>query len=138
MKKIIILLLIASTIINCSADDNFTDDSIVGEWKLIEAKYYGFQGSSTSMFSISYLFDHITYKFNTDGTLIVSGDDNIGYSNGEYNYVFEEGFLGHDDNGPQVQLVKVNGLKWAHGFENGKMLLSRLYIDEPILVFIKK
>lgn len=88
MKKILVLILIITTLSYCSDNNDSTIDQIIGEWKLMQAKFYGLEGGSSSEDSIDYSNDHIIYNFYPNGTLIVSGGKNAGYSDGEYGYFF--------------------------------------------------
>jgi len=135
MKKIMILMLIGILALSCSNDDEITNQ-IVGNWKLTEAKFYGLQGGSSSEGSIDYTDENIIYNFQTNGILIVSGGENAGYTNGEYEYFFGEDYLG-SSNDPKSLLVKINNSKWTFNLTNGKMTLGKSYVDGPDLVFEK-
>lgn len=132
MKKIIPVILLILLIFSCSKEENNTDQ-IVGNWKLIEAKTYGFQGLNT----LNYSDDTINYNFQTNGTLIVTGGENVGYPIGEYDYFFGEDHLG-GTNDPKIILVKINDTKWTYNLANEKMKLGLSYVDGPDLVFERK
>ena len=72
---------------------------------MIEAKFYGLAGGNSSEDSIDYTNENICYNFRSDETLIISGGENAGYSNGEYEYFFEEDHSG-GSNDPEILLVK--------------------------------
>jgi len=129
MKNFVLLTLIGLLALGCSKDDDELSE-IVGNWKLIESKSHGFQGAS----SIDYSNESIIYNFQIDGILIVSGGENAGYPNGEYEYFFGEDHLG-GTNDPKVLLVKINDSKWSYDFTNGKMTLGQAYVDGPNLIF---
>ena len=133
MKKIMALILIGFLFSSCSNTDDISDQ-IVGNWKLIEAKFYEFAGES----SIDYSDENIIYNFQTNGTLIVSGGENAGYINGEYEYFFGEDYLGGLPEGNKILLVKINNSKWTYNLINGKMTLGQSYVDGPNLIFEKK
>ncbi len=132
MKKIIFFTLIGLIVFGCSKDDD-EQSQIVGNWKLIESKSHGFQGEG----SVDYSNKNIIYNFQVDGTLIVSGGENVGYPNGEYEYFFGEGHLG-GTNDPKVLLVKINESKWSYDFSNGRMTLGQAYVDGPNLIFVRE
>jgi hypothetical protein len=135
MKKIMTLILIGILTFSCSNNDEITDQ-IVGNWKLTEAKFYGLQGGSSSEGSIDYSNENIIYNFQANGILMVSGGENAGYPNGEYEYFFGEDYLG-SSNDPKSLLVKINTSKWTYNLTNGKMTLGKSYVDGPDLVFEK-
>lgn len=132
MKKIISIILIGILIFSCSKEEN-NADQIVGNWKLIEAKIYGFEGLNT----IDYSDDTIYYNFQTNRTLIVTGGENVGYPIGAYDYFFGEDHLG-GMNDPKIILVKINDTKWTYNLANEKMTLGLSYVDGPDLVFERK
>ena len=132
MKKIISIILIGILIFSCSKEEN-NADQIIGNWKLIEAKIYGFEGLNT----IDYSDDTIYYNFQTNGTLIVTGGENVGYPIGAYDYFFGEDYLG-GMNDPKIILVKINDTKWTYNLANEKMTLGLSYVDGPDLVFERK
>lgn len=135
MKKITPLILIGILVFSCSNDDGITAQ-IVGSWKLTEARFYGLQGGDSSEGSINYTNENIIYNFQTNGILIVSGGDNAGHKNGEYEYFFGEDHLG-SSNDPKSLLVNINNSKWTYNLTNGKMTLGKSYVDGPDLVFDK-
>ena len=112
-------------------------NQIIGNWKLIEAKYPGLKGGDSSEFSINYTKENIIYNFKPNGDLIVSGGDNAGYASGKYEYFFGEDYLG-GVNSPKVLLVKINNSKWSYKLTNGKMILGQSYFDGPDLIFVRK
>lgn len=135
MKKIMTLMLIGVLAFSCSNDDEITNQ-IVGNWKLTEAKFYGLQGGNSSEGSIDYTNENIIYNFQANGILIVSGGENAGHTNGEYEYFFGEDHLA-GINDPESLLVKINNSKWTYNLTNGKMTLGKSYVDGPDLVFEK-
>lgn len=137
MKKILFLIMIIVAISSCSKGDDSSSNQIIGEWKLIEAKFYGLEGGNSSESSIDYSNENIIYDFQSNGTLTVSGGENVGYSNGEYEYFFGEDHLG-GMNDPEILLVKINESKWTYDLTNGKMTLGQSYVDGSDLVFERK
>lgn len=129
MKKILTLLLIGFLTSICSNDDDISNQ-IIGNWKLTEAKFYGFEGEG----SIDYSDENIIYNFKSNGILVVSGGDNAGYTNGEYEYFFGKDHLGGNTD-PKVLLVKINNSKWTYDLTNRKMTLGKSYVDGPNLIF---
>lgn len=136
MKRITILMLCIFTLSSCSNDDPIPNQ-IVGEWKLMKAKFSGLQGGNSSVDSIDYTNKNIIYNFRTNNTLIVSGGKNVGYPNGTYNYFFGKDHLGGNSD-PKILLIKVNNSKWTYNLTNGKMTLGNSYVDGPDLVFERK
>ena len=135
MKNIIVFLLIGILATNCSKDDN-DYSQIVGNWKLVESKFYGLEGGTSSEGSIDYSNENIFYNFKTNGILIVTGQENVGYTNGEYEYSFENDHFG-DGNDPPILFVEINNSKWTYNFSKGKMTLGKSYVDGPDLIFKK-
>ncbi len=136
MKKFIPLILIGILISSCSADDA-NNSQIVGNWKLMEAKFYGLEGGTTSEGSIDYSNQNIIYNFQTNEILLVSGGGNAGYPTGEYEYSFGTDYLG-GSNEPQILIVKINSSKWTYDFKDRKMILGKSYVDGPDLIFERK
>lgn len=136
MKKIILLLLVGFLLVNCSDNDEDTNSIVTpveGTWKLMEARFYGLEGGSSSEDSIDYSDQNIIYSFNSDGTLEVSGGDNAGYTNGIYNYEYGENQLGFVN----TPIVAVQESVWYFSYENDEMILSKVHVDGPELVFNK-
>ncbi len=136
MKKFITLILIGILISSCSTEDD-NHSPIVGNWKLMEAKFYGLEGGTSSEDSIDYSNENIIYNFQTNEILLVSGGGNAGYPPGEYEYSFGNDNLG-GGNDPQILLVKINNSKWTYDFTEGKMILGKSYVDGPDLIFERK
>ncbi|MGS2761408.1 hypothetical protein [Sinomicrobium sp. M5D2P9] len=137
MKKILTLTLIVLLIWSCSGNDE-DSNSIVGNWKLTEAEFYSPEGGGSSESSIDYSNENILYNFRFNGTLVVSGGENAGYANGEYEYTFEKDYLGGLPEGTKVWLVKINSTKWAYNVSDGVMTISTSYVDGPTLKFERK
>ncbi len=135
MKKILIFIITIVTLSSCSNDDSI-NDKIVGEWKLIGVSTMSFNPNST----IDYSNENITYNFQSNGILLVTGGQNVGYTNGEYEYFFGEDYLsGAPSPGEsKTLLVKINSTKWTYDLTNGVMTLSTSYVDGPILRFERK
>jgi hypothetical protein len=70
MKKIFFTLLVVGMLSACNKDDNKSNTSIVGNWKLIEVLEDPGDGSGTFMSVDS----EKTITFNSDGTLTSNGD----------------------------------------------------------------
>ncbi|WP_156101169.1 hypothetical protein [Salegentibacter sp. Hel_I_6] len=135
MKRILLILMIIPTLISCSKnDDSNSDNEIVGNWKLMRAEFYGFEGEN----SINYSDKDIIYNFKSNGTLKVTGEENAGYPSGEYEYFFGKDYLGGNTNDPKTLLVKINTSKWIYNFIDGEMILGQSYVDGPNLVFKKE
>lgn len=133
MKKAIILLWILSAAIGCSKDNDIENNKIVGEWKLEEAQIYGFEGGR----SIDYSRENIIYNFRSDGILVITGGENAGYPNGEYEYALVKEPLGGPDD-PEVLFLKIENSEWTYQNINGKMKLGMSYVDGPDLIFERK
>ncbi len=129
MKKSILFALAITLLLGC-ADDESSSDPILGDWKLMEAQFYGWMGEH----SADYSEQDIVYSFQSNGVLKVEGGENAGYPDGEYSYVFEEDHLA-GSTGPQILLVKINQSKWTYDLTHGVMTLSMAYVDGPALVF---
>jgi len=86
---------------------------------------------------IDYSKDNISYNFQSNGKLIISGGDKIAYPNGEFNYQKEDDYLTANPNSGEtkIQLVKIDAYKWIYKYANGEMNLSLSYIDGPDLYF---
>jgi hypothetical protein len=136
MKKNLILILAIITLSSCSKDDNPSTKQIVGEWKLMEARILNFSTNPT----IDYSNENIIYNFQSNGKLLVTGSQNIGYPNGEYEYLFGNDYLsGAPSSGEsKILLVKINNSKWTYNLTNGKMILGQSYVDGPDLYFERK
>jgi len=134
MKNLMYLLLIIFTILSCSKDDYSMNEQIYGEWKLTEARIVDFSPNPPI---IDYSDDNIIYNFKFNGKLIVTGEENVGYTNGEYEYFFGEDYLGGapSPGESKILLVKINTTKWTFDITNEIMTLSNSYIDGPTLVF---
>jgi len=134
MKRILLFLMIILTL-GCSKNDDSTlDNEIIGNWKLMRAEFYGFEGENL----INYSNKDITYSFKSNGTLKVIGEENAGYPSGEYKYFFGKDYLGGNTNDPKILLVKINTSKWIYNFKDGEMILGQSYVDGPNLVFKKE
>jgi len=135
MKKIIILIISIGIFSSCSNDDdNSMNNEIIGEWKLMEAQIFNFGGQS----STDYSNENIIYNFQSSGILKVTGGQNAGYPEGEYEYFFGEDYLGGGTTDPKVLLVKINDSKWTYNLTNGKMKLGKSYVDGPDLILERK
>ncbi|GLB50317.1 hypothetical protein [Neptunitalea lumnitzerae] len=137
MKKIISLLLVGFLLVNCSDNDedsNRVVTPVEGTWQLMEARFYGLEGGSSSEDSIDYSDQNIVYTFNSDGTLEVSGGDNAGYTNGIYTYEYEANAMGV----VYTQVVYIDESMWYfYNYEEGEIRLSKLHVDGPELVFVE-
>jgi hypothetical protein len=131
MKRYLILG-IACTVLTACSNENSQTEQIVGVWKLMRA-----QSLMNSNSVIDYSKDNISYNFQANGRLIISGGDKIAYPNGEFNYQKELDFLsGSPTSGEtKIQLVKIETNKWIYNYTNGEMNLSLSYIDGPDLYF---
>ena len=135
MKKILILILTIATLINCSNDDSI-NDQINGKWKLIGVSTMDFNSNP----QIDYPNENIIYNFRPNGILLVTGGEDIGYPNGEYDYFIGKDYLsGAPRAGESKTLnVNINSTKWTYDLTNGIMTLSTSYVDGPILRFERK
>ncbi|SFN99091.1 hypothetical protein [Salegentibacter flavus] len=136
MKRVFLLLITFAICASCSNDDDISTDQIVGEWKLIQAEFYGSEGES----SIDYSDQNIIYDFRQTGLLKVTGGENAGYPTGEYQYSFGKDHFGcaFDSDDPKILVVKINNSKWAYNFINGKMKLNTSCVDRTDLVLEKQ
>lgn len=137
MKKLLLLLVFVTTIYSCSNPDITLENNIIGKWKLIEVKFPKIAKISPPKSSIDYSHKNIIYNFQANNILIVSGGNNEGYSNGNYDFYYGEDHLSTIDN-PKVFLVKINESKWTYNLTNEKMILGKSYVDGPDLVFEKR
>jgi hypothetical protein len=136
MKKNLILILAIINLSSCSKDDQPSTTPIVGEWQLMEARILNSSGHP----SIDYSNENIIYSFQSNGKLLVTGSQNIGYPNGEYQYLFGEDYLSGAPSPEESKmlLVKIDNLKWTYNLTNGKMILGRSYVDGSDLYFERK
>ncbi len=134
MIKILILILTVATISSCSKVDDSSSSQIISEWKLIEARVFNFGGQSSTDYSTK----NITYAFQPNGILKVTGEQNISHSTGTYKYFFGEDYLGGGTTDPKILLVKINGAKWTYNLTNGKMTMGQSYVDGADLIFERK
>ncbi len=134
MKKLFCLIVFTTTIFSCSNTDVISENQIIGEWKLIEAKIPKAAGVNSSTGSIDYSNNDIIYNFKSNNILTVSGGTNVGYPNGNYDYFWGEDYLSTTTD-PKILLVKINESKWIYNLINEKMILEKSYIDGPDLVF---
>lgn len=134
MKRILIILFTITAVTSCSKnEDSDENDQILGEWKLIRANFYGDQGNN----SIDYTSDKIIYKFQSNGILIITGGENVGYPDGEHNYTFGKDYLDGSTNDEKIFIVKIETTKFIYDFDNGEMTLGQSFVDGPDLVFTK-
>jgi hypothetical protein len=148
MKNLIYLLLICFTLLNCSKneDNNLQENPILGEWKLLKITS---DGTYTPEL-IDYSNKSIIYNFTPDKRynypesgfkLIITGEENSGYPNGEYEYFFREDYLKPGpwgENDQKVLLVSINGSKYSYNLTNGVMTLGQSHIGNgggPDFVF---
>ena len=134
MRKIFLLLITVATLISCSSDDSISDQ-ITGEWKLMSATIIDFTINPPT---IDYSNDNIIYNFRSNGTLTVSGEENVGYTEGDYEYFFGKDYLGGGQPNPgesKILVVDINSTKWTYDLTDGIMTLSITYIDGPLLRF---
>jgi len=136
MKNLIFLVFLTATLLACSDDDHNDNGPILGEWKLMEATFYTIENDAFTESSIDYSNENIIYNFQSNGILEVSGGQNVGYDDGEYDYFFDEDYLGSSNN-PKVLLVKIDNSKWTYDLTNNLMTLSQSYVDGPTLIFEK-
>ena len=102
MKKLIYLLLICLTILNCSKNDdsnNLQENPILGEWKLLKITSDGTYTPELIDYSNKSIIYNFTpekkiYNYLESGfKLIITGEENSAYPNGEYEYFFREDYL---------------------------------------------
>lgn len=134
----LILILTIATISSCSNDDDSLRNQITAEWKLIRAEFYELEGGNPSESLIDYSDQNIIYDFKSNGTLIVSGGENAGYYNGNYEYFFGEDHLGGGMSDPKILLVTIDQTKWTYDLKDGKLTLGLSHVDGPDLVFERK
>lgn len=140
MKNIIFILFIGILSLGCTGDD-LLNEEIIGEWKLTQAQFYGVNNEGEfGLITTAYSNEDITYNFRAGGTLLVSGEDNMGYNSGVYNYEFKKDYLtGYPAEGEKtILLVTINGSKWTYNFNDGLMILGTSYVDGPDLYLQRK
>jgi len=130
--KLYLLVCFACIGLSACSNDNSRTEQIVGNWKLMRAQTF-----SKTNAVIDYSKDNISYNFQSNGKLIISGGDKIAYPNGEFNYQKEDDYLTANPNSGEtkIQLVKIDAYKWIYKYANGEMNLSLSYIDGPDLYF---
>ena len=109
-------------------DSIISADQIIGQWKLIREKNPWGDANS-----YDYSNDNIVYNFQSNGNLVVTGNENNKgyYKNGEHNYVFEEDYLSnsYNPNKPKKWLVKIDSFEWTHKSQNNLMEIGQSYVD---------
>ncbi len=134
MKKGIVLLLTIVLSFACTGDDDSRNDSqIIGDWKLMKAEIVNFSQNPSI---IDYSDENIIYNFKSDGKLVVTGGENIGYPDGEYDYYFGEANLANLND--PVLIVKINNSQWTFNLTDGIMKIGQSYVDGPDLFFKRK
>lgn len=139
MKTTLMLLITLLLVtLGCTKQETETKEqqALNGTWKLIEARIINFSTNPT----IDYSNKNIVYNFQANGILLVTGGDNAGYPNGEYEYVFGKDYLGGapSPGEEKILLVKINDSKWTYDLTNRKMTLGKSYVDGADLIFERK
>ena len=149
MKNLFYLLLISLTLLSCSDNDDAGDslkNPIIGEWKLIKITSDGTYTPELMDYSnkrIIYNFTPNPRFYDNHYELIITGEENSGYSNGIYEYYFGEDNLEPgpwEDDEQKVLLVAINGSKYSNNLTNGVMTLGHSHIGDgggPDFVFEK-
>ena len=133
MKRVLVFLLVV-VLSSCTGDDNSRiNNQIIGEWKLMKAEIVSFSQNPSI---IDYSDENIIYNFKSEGKLVITGEVNVGYLEGEYDYYFGDDYLG-GTSGSKSLLVKINTAKWTYNLTNGEMKLGQSYVDGPDL-FLKR
>ncbi|SDB23521.1 hypothetical protein SAMN03097699_0229 [Flavobacteriaceae bacterium MAR_2010_188] len=138
MKSYFNLFLVCGILsfLNCSNDDNDSNaNDIEGEWKLIKIETY-FSEETT----FDYTDRNIIYDFQSDGKLVVSGGENLGYSDGEYKYEFVEDYLSPEplEGESKEKLVIIDENRWIYEKLNSTTIsISQAYVDGPT-IFLKR
>ncbi len=132
LTKLYLMVSFACIGLSACSNDKPQTEQIIGVWQLMRA-----ETASITYSTIDYSKENISYNFQSNGKLIISGGDKIAYTNGEFNYKKEEGFLSANPNSGEtkIQLVKIDTYNWIYKYANGEMNLSLSYIDGPDLYF---
>lgn len=139
--KVSLFLLLIFTLFNSCRDDDNESNKVLGEWKLMKVEQYVINASDEYESSTTdYSSQDNVYNFQSNNTLIVSGGENVGYTNGTYSYVFKKDYISYaaSDEEPKVEIVEIDGSKWVYNYSNSQMSLSLDYVDGPKLIFEKK
>ncbi|MFD1164534.1 hypothetical protein ACFQ2C_02840 [Sphingobacterium daejeonense] len=141
MKRFIFLISIIITLCSCERNEiEINNNSIIGEWKLVQIDQYVMNPSGANLSTTDYSSKNVIYNFQKNNLLKVSGGENFGYSNGEYPYEFKKdylsGFPSPEDT--KINLVIINDSKWVFNYSGSQITLSIAYVDGPTLILEKK
>ncbi|MBC8754619.1 hypothetical protein H2O64_08030 [Kordia sp. YSTF-M3] len=150
MKKLVLVLLMLTTFVSCTSDDNSVtpdeetveqttepitpptepvepaqENLMLGEWKLVYI-YTPFSANQITDYSMQ----NITYEFRDDGFVVVSAD-NLIHDTGEYPYTFTlESLGGTPNNEPLSLITTIEGNRFLYQERSdGLTRLSLSYID---------
>jgi len=127
-------LTIALLVTSCAKEEA---NDLVGTWKLIEAKFYGLEGGTSSVGTIDYSSFNITYSFTTNNKLIIDSDQHPDFTSGTFEYEFGYFPLG-GSNDAEILLVKIDGSKWTYNNVGSTMILGKSYVDAGDYYFERK
>jgi len=110
---------------------NGQDDDIIGEWKLVKGQTV-FHDPRTIDFSC----DNVTYTFQEDGTLEVSGSAEtvIGLGAGKYSFQLHREPLESSD---EEFTLQIDELVMGSEISADAMIINHSYLDGPILYFVR-
>ncbi|VTP91823.1 lipocalin-like domain-containing protein [Sphingobacterium daejeonense] len=116
MKRFIFLISIIITLCSCERNEiEINNNSIIGEWKLVQIDQYVMNPSGAKLSTTDYSSKNVIYNFQKNNLLKVSGGENFGYSNGEYPYEFKKDYLSGfpSPEETKINLVIINDSKWV-------------------------
>ena len=107
------------------------DDDIIGEWKLVKGQTV-FHEPKT----IDYSCDNIIYKFQENGTLVVSSDTEtlIDLETGQYSYQLRHEPL---ESSNEEFTLQIEESFIGSEISADTMILNHSYLDGPILHFVR-
>lgn len=141
MKRFIFLISIIITLCSCERNEiEINNNSIIGEWKLVQIDQYVMNPSGAKLSTTDYSSKNVIYNFQKNNLLKVSGGENFGYSNGEYPYEFKKDYLSGfpSPEETKINLVIINDSKWVFNYSGSQITLSIAYVDGPSLILEKK
>ncbi len=141
MKRFIFLISIIITLCSCERNEiEINNNSIIGEWKLVQIDQYVMNPSGAKLSTTDYSSKNVIYNFQKNNLLKVSGGENFGYSNGEYPYEFKKDYLSGfpSPEETKINLVIINDSKWVFNYSGSQITLSKAYVDGPTLILEKK
>lgn len=141
MKRFIFLISIIITLCSCERNDiEIINTKIVGEWKLVQIEQNFMSSAGIKKSTTDYSSKNVIYNFQKNNLLKVSGGENFGYSNGEYQYDFKKDYLSGSPSAEEtkINLIIINDSKWVFNISGSQITLSKAYVDGPTLILEKK